>query len=96
MSPTNDVILFRKSRARVSGSTLYPKISSLSLLQVGRGSYLSSSKLISSGGASSPVGFQALRFAQFVHNTWLRKTNHTNSQMNEKAHETPGNRADGA
>ena len=59
MSPTNDVILFRKSRARVRGSTLYAKISPLSLLQVGRGSYLSSSRLISSGGASSDLGFDA-------------------------------------
>ena len=59
MRPTNDVILFRKSRARVRGSTLYRKISLLSLLQVGRGSYLSSSRLISRGGALSLVGFQA-------------------------------------
>ena len=58
ISPTNEVILFRKSRARVRGSTLYFRISSLSLLQVGRGSYLSSSRLISSGGASSLAGFQ--------------------------------------
>ena len=59
MSPTNDVILLRKSRARVRGSTLDRKISALSMLQVGRGSNLSSSRLISSGGASSVVGFQA-------------------------------------
>ena len=52
-------MLFRNSRARVRGSTLYRKISLLSLLQVGRGSYLSSSNLISSGGASSLVGFHA-------------------------------------
>ena len=59
MSPTNDVILFRKSRARARGSTLYSEISSLYLLQVGRGSYVSSSRLISSGSASSVVGFHA-------------------------------------
>ena len=59
MSPANDVIIFRKSRARVRGSTLYRKISSLSLLQVGRGLCWSSLRIISKGGASSPVGFQA-------------------------------------
>ena len=59
MSPTNDVILFRKFRARVIGSTLYFKISVLSPLQVQKGSYLSSSRLIFSGGASSLDGFQA-------------------------------------
>ena len=59
MRPTNEVIIFRKSRARVRGSTLYFKIYALSLLQVGRGSYLSSLRLISSGGASSLEGFQA-------------------------------------
>jgi hypothetical protein len=58
-SPANDVIIFRKSGARVRGSTLYCKMSSLSLLQVGSGLYLSSSRIISSGGASSLVGFQA-------------------------------------
>ena len=56
--PTNDVILFRKSRARVRGSTLYSKISASSLLQLGRGSYSSSLRLISCGGASSLKGFQ--------------------------------------
>ena len=59
MSPANDVIIFRKSSARVRGSTLDSKISSLYLLQVGRGSYLSSSRMISNGGASSFGGFQA-------------------------------------
>ena len=59
MSPANDVITFRKSRARVRGSTLYRKISSLSLLQVGRGLRSSSLRRISKGGALSLVGFQA-------------------------------------
>jgi hypothetical protein len=36
MSPANDVIILRKSRARVRGSTLYRKMSSLSFVASGK------------------------------------------------------------